>query len=271
MNIFRFLMVFFLFLFVAGAVFPVLAASYSPLLISVKEAIELKKEDPRTLLVDVRGEERFKKIHIPDSINVVLHFIKTKDYLRNMHVILVNRGYGQDRLLRQAEQLNKTGFETAVLAGGLAAWSQQGRKLTGSDPAAQSILHTVDPSAFSAKDFSRYIDISLEETAGGSDLLSRAEHLSVTSLDDLSALVAVIDQVGQSPSDSVLLFNRNGEYELLEGLPGKCETTIFFLQAGSEGYDKVLLQQQAILEPKSERMKTIGGCKTCPPGNGENK
>jgi rhodanese-related sulfurtransferase len=253
-----------LFYVIANAVFPAIAASYSPLLISVKEAIEIKKENPRTLLVDVRGEESFKKIHIPDSINVPLHFIKTKDYLRNMHVILVNRGYGQNRLLHQAELLNKKGFEIVVLSGGLAAWSQQGGKLTGSDFAGESVLHNVDPAAFSEKDFSRYIDISPGETAGNSGLLSRAEHLPVISSHDLSALAAVIDQAGQSPLASVLLFNRNGAYSLLEGLLDECQTTIFFLQDGSEGYDKVLLQQQAILEPKSERMKTIGGCETCP-------
>jgi rhodanese-related sulfurtransferase len=134
-----------LFYVIANAVFPAIAASYSPLLISVKEAIEIKKENPRTLLVDVRGEESFKKIHIPDSINVPLHFIKTKGYLKNIHVILVNRGYEQNRLLHQAELLNKKGFEIVVLSGGLAAWSQLGGKLTVRDPAGQSHLHTVDP------------------------------------------------------------------------------------------------------------------------------
>ncbi len=267
MNIFRFLMVFFLFYSVTGAVASATATSYSPLLISVKEAIETKKADPRTFFIDVRGEENFQKIHIPGSINVPLHFIKTKTYLKEMHVILVNRGYGQGRLLKQAELLNKKGIKTGVLAGGLAAWSQQRNNLAGSDPASHDILHNVDPATFSAKDFTRYIDIAPEKITGNSLLLARAEHLPVSSPDDLPGLVQVIDEPGQSVLASVLLFNRNGEYGLLENLPDKCQTTLFFLQKGSEGYDKILLQQQAILQPKSERMKTIGGCEACPPDN----
>jgi rhodanese-related sulfurtransferase len=256
----------FLFFSVASAASSVMATTdYSPLLISVKEAVEIKKTNPRMLFVDVRGEEDFKKIHIPNSINVPLHFIKTKSYLQKMYVILVNQGYGQSRLLQQAELLNKKGIETVVLAGGVAAWSQQGENLMGSDLTGQRVLHIVGPSPFSVKEFSRYIDISSEKVAGNAHLLSGAEHMPVTSPTDLPALAAVIDEPGQSPLASVLLFNRNGEYDLLKGLPGKCQTPLFFLQEGSEGYEKIMTQQQAILEPKSERMKTIGGCKTCPP------
>ncbi len=265
MKIPVFLVAFVFFSFVAGVVSPATAARYSPLLISVKEAIETKKNNPQAIFVDVRREGYFKKIHIPESINVPLHFIKTKGYLRNMYVILVDWGYSDSRLLHQAELLNKKGIETVVLAGGLAAWSQRGGNLSGSDFTDQSILHRVNPARFSEAEFSRYIDISPEKTAGYSHLLARAEHVPVTSQDDFSVLVAAIDEPGQPPFATVLLFNRYGEYSLLEDLPGKCRTTLFFLQEGSEGYSKMLLQQRAILAPKSKRMKTIGGCSTCPP------
>ncbi len=265
MKIPVFLMAFVLFSSVAGAAFPAMATGYSPLLISVKEAIETKKNNPLALLVDVRGEGDFKKIHIPESINVPLHFIKTKGYLRNMNVILVAQGYSNSRLLQQAELLNKKGIETVVMAGGLAAWSQQGGNLMGSDFTDHTILHSVNPAWFSKTEFSRYIDISSEKIAGDSDLLSEAEHVPVTSVHDLPVLAAAIDEPGQSPFATVLVFNRYGEYSLLEDLPDKCLTTLFFLQEGREGYDEMLLKQRAILAPKSKRMKTIGGCSTCPP------
>jgi len=265
MNILRLLASFFVFFIVTGVAFPVLAASHSPLLISVKEAVEAKKADFRTILVDVRGEEDFKKIHIPGSINMALHFVKTKSYLKNMHVILVNRGYGQAHLLRQAELLNKKRIKAEVLAGGLAAWAQQGRNLTVDDAADHSTLHNVDPAEISEGDFFRVIDVSPEKNEEILNLLSGAEHVPVRSPADVATLAAAIDEPGQSALDSILLFNLNGDYSMLEGLPGICRNTLFFLEKGSEEYNKILLQQRAILEPKSKRIKTIGGCETCPP------
>jgi rhodanese-related sulfurtransferase len=259
------LMAIFLSSVVARAIPPAATTNYSPLLISVKDAIEAKRNNPRTIFVDVRAEEAFQKIRIPDSINVPLHFVKTKGYLDNMSVILVNKGHTYNRLVFQAELLNQKGIETVVLAGGLAGWSQQKGNLAGPGSAESGMLHEVDPAALSLTEFTRYIDISPEKTAGDSPLLSNAEHAPITSLDDLPALAALIDAERQSPLARVLIFNQKGGYGLLENLPGKCRTTLFLLREGSDGYDKNLLQQQAILEPKSERMKTIGGCSTCPP------
>jgi rhodanese-related sulfurtransferase len=259
------LMAIFLSSVVARAIPPAATTNYSPLLISVKDAIEAKRNNPRTIFVDVRAEEAFQKIRIPDSINVPLHFVKTKGYLHNMSVILVNQGHTHSRLLFQAELLNKKGIETVVLAGGVAGWSQQKGKLGKSGSAESGMLHEVDPAVLSFAEFTRYIDISAVKTAGDLPLLSNAEHVPTTSPDDLPALAALIDAERQSPLARVLIFNQKGGYGLLENLPGKCRTTLFFLREGSDGYDKNLLQQQAILEPKSERMKTIGGCSTCPP------
>jgi len=264
MNIAGFLLLLFLFFPVAGIASQAASTSCSPLLISVKEAIEAKKNNSQALLIDVRREAAFNAIHIPDSINVPLHLIKTKSYLRNMYVILVNQGYAVSPLLRQAELLNGKGVQAVVLAGGLAAWSQQGKNFRGSDSADHAILYDVDPATLSAKEFVRYIDISPEKNAGDLSFLSGTESVPVSSSADLPALMQMIGGSGQSPLTSVLLFNRDGEYRLLEDLPEKCQSTLFFLRNGSEGYKKVVFQQQAILEPKSERIKTIGGCKTCP-------
>ena len=248
-----------------SAVSPATNTGFSPLLVSVKEVMAAKKSNPRTLLVDVRGEENFREIHIPDSINVVLHFIKTKIYLRSMSVVLVGDGYADGPLFKQAELLNEKGIKTVVLAGGLAAWSQQGGALMGSDSVGHSDLHNVNPASLSLTEFSRIIDVSSDKTVGDLPLFSKAEHIVVTSLDDVPDLAELIDMPNQSPLASVLIFNRNGDYGLIEGLPNKCQTTLFFLQEGSDGYSKAVAQQRAILEPKSERMKTIGGCPTCPP------
>ena len=239
--------------------------SYSPLLISVKDAIEEKRKNPRMIFVDVRTEDAFQNIHIPGSINVPLHFVKTKGYLHNMTVILVSQGHRHSRLLLQAELLNKKGIKTVVLAGGLAAWSQQDGDLAGPGSAEPGMLHEVDPAALSAIEITRFIDVSAEKLEGDSPLFSGAEHVPVSSQDDLPALAALIDGKRSSSLATVLIFNRKGEYSRLENLPAKCRTTLFFLQGGSEGYGKEMLRQQAILEPKSERMKTIGGCSTCPP------
>lgn len=102
-------------------------------LLTVSEALGLKENDPRTIFIDVRSEIKFNKNRIPTSINVPLHFVRTKQYLKTMRVILVGDGYDTTLLLNYTEKLRKKDLTVHVLAGGIAAWHQQGQKLLGDE------------------------------------------------------------------------------------------------------------------------------------------
>jgi len=51
------------------------------------------------VLVDVRDNESFQKIRIPGSINMSLFAVKTKTFLKTKQIVLVNEGYGYNKLV----------------------------------------------------------------------------------------------------------------------------------------------------------------------------
>lgn len=91
--------------------------------------------------VDVRSPSEYGLYRIAGSINIPLHFVKTKEFLKKRSVVLVNDGRSTTELENTCSELKQAGFErVAVLDGGLLAWYAGTRPLEG-DPVAQSKLN----------------------------------------------------------------------------------------------------------------------------------
>ena len=91
--------------------------------------------------VDVRSPSEYSLYRIAGSINIPLHLLKTKEFLKKLSVVLVNNGRSTIELENTCSELKRSGFEhVAVLDGGLLAWYAGKRPLEG-DPAAQSKLN----------------------------------------------------------------------------------------------------------------------------------
>lgn len=95
--------------------------------------------------VDVRSPEEFARFHIADSINVPLHLVKTKAFLKSQSFVLVNEGRSTADLEKTCSELKQAGFDrVAVMEGGLFGWYVSKRALQG-DPVAQSRLNRMTP------------------------------------------------------------------------------------------------------------------------------
>jgi len=91
--------------------------------------------------VDVRSSAEYDRYHITGSINIPLHQVKTKEFLKKMSVVLVNDGRSTADLEKTCVDLKQVGFDhVTVLEGGLFAWRANKRPLEG-DPLAQAKLN----------------------------------------------------------------------------------------------------------------------------------
>jgi rhodanese-related sulfurtransferase len=244
---------------------------------SVTEAIALKKQDSRAIYVDTRNEKEFLAAHIPSSINIPLHFVKAKMYLKGMKTILINQGYNLEQLRREGKVMQQRGFDVAVLAGGIAAWQQQGQPLENEDFGEQdfSLIPAVDLlHRNSSSFFSLLVDISLadqQEEEKQSVFPGTVIRHPVRGKEDASKLLDVIRNHDLDERDSILILEENGDYSQLKYLAQQCRPTVFFLQGGLKEYQRQLERQRAMLQPREKRLKKVGGCSSCPSGSGQNR
>lgn len=112
--------------------------------ISIADAQRKRREEQATF-IDVRRPEHFQSYHIPGSLNMPLHAIKTKGFFKNTPMILVNEGRTSLALEQTCHELRQQGFaHVTVLDGGLHAWHEAQGELVG-DVVAQRPLHYVTP------------------------------------------------------------------------------------------------------------------------------
>lgn len=107
------------------------------------------KKDVR--FVDVRAAADFEQVRIAESINIPLHLVKTKSFLKNAPIVLVNDGRSSAELEQACQALRHDGFQqVTVLEGGLNAWRENARPLAG-DPLAQARLNRMSAAELSVE------------------------------------------------------------------------------------------------------------------------
>lgn len=86
-------------------------------------AIRRLMQSQHAQLVDVRSPSRYQKSHLPGSINMPGHSVKTKDYLKTQPLLLVGRGHYDHQLFDSCLSLLSSGFkDVSVLEGGVQRW-----------------------------------------------------------------------------------------------------------------------------------------------------
>lgn len=107
-------------------------------------------DDPLSVLVvDVRGENAFRKGHAPGAIELPLFAVKGKNFLRDRTVIVMDEGWGRAaaeiRRLRTEEGMS----QLWLWPGGLVAWRDLGGQVEGDGPfdADRLSSDTVEPIA----------------------------------------------------------------------------------------------------------------------------
>jgi rhodanese-related sulfurtransferase len=131
--------------------------------ISPESVRKMPKE--KLTMIDIRPGEEYARLKIPGSINVPLFAVKTKNFLNNGAVILVNEGYGYAPLEEVCGNLRQAGWDAWILNGGLNGWQQKGFPVEGSASSAGA-LHLMPSSALlQEKEYDNWLIIDAGRTA----------------------------------------------------------------------------------------------------------
>jgi rhodanese-related sulfurtransferase len=108
-------------------------------------AVEKQRLKMDVRFVDVRTPAEFEQYRISESINIPLHLVKTKNFLKNSPFVLVNDGRSTVELEQVCQELRQGGFrQVTVLEGGLNTWRENARPLAG-DAFAQMQINRMRP------------------------------------------------------------------------------------------------------------------------------
>jgi rhodanese-related sulfurtransferase len=128
-----------------------------------RHASETAMADPGTVVVDVRPATIFADATIAGALNIPANLLKTKTFLRDKPLLLLNDGADYAQLESVCQQLQAIGFaNTRVIYGGLQSWWSAGRELTGK-ATDFSRLDAVTPAVYHANKAYRHwliVDVS---------------------------------------------------------------------------------------------------------------
>jgi rhodanese-related sulfurtransferase len=242
--------------------------NYDPALATTPAAAIFGFKDKKFVLIDVRPAADFEKYHIAGSLNIALHALKTKVFLKAGPIVLVNDGFVVAPLVRTCKALNQAGFRATILAGGLMAWKQKGGKVVG-DPFAMPRMSRITPRQLLwEKDHAGLVmaDVSGTDGSGPEDMFPGARHLPL--IKNRKAPDALMDLVKAADADPffklVIITAGDRENDRIERrLVDQDMERVFFLEGGLPAYAKYLEQMQLAKRPASERKVTTGGCKSC--------
>jgi len=241
--------------------------------VTVESVLKKLQEGEEIILVDIRKRSSFEKFWIPGSLNIPLFSVKTKKLFKLKSLILINEGYNYTHLEKECQALRAAGFQASILDGGVYKWKQKDGPLEG-DIFAQKELNKIPPEIFWLEKNYRnwiFIDISRSEERQSDYLIPQKIHIPFVDEPEqfISKLRAIIDNCADNPYTSVLIFNKNGQYnEKIEKFIQKIQNEdVFYLKSGFEGYRAFLEQQASIWQGRDKtkkRIKTGRKCASCP-------
>jgi len=238
--------------------------------VSVAGVFQQAKEGRETLLIDVRSPEAFGRFRIPGSINIPLHFVKTKPFLKKKPFILLDEGVRHGSLAEECRKLADAGFPCSILYGGLTAWQDGGGSLEGDHAAWKGLGDMPAAALFLEKDREDWlmIDVSRQRSTLSTCLMPDAVHVEVSGSPEQSVSeLSDAGWVGRTGSFTrILIFNEKGtDYDSIRFLTGKAGLqNIFYLEGGLEQYAAYLSQRRLSALPRESRLNTTTGCgSTC--------
>lgn len=231
------------------------------LVVTATELLNKTKQNRRMTLVDVRSPEEFERLRIPGSINLPLHAVKTKAFLKAQPFALVSAGCERRDLESECKRLQQSGLKPSILFGGLVAWQSQGGPLEGDRLLVATYKKIPAHLFFHEKDYEsiKVFDVSPNPLPDAKKLIHGNVHVK-----NIESLVKLAMQC-ISTYRTIVLFNENGEqYEKFDAALKKAGiSTAFYLKGGMNGYRNFLETTTLSWKSKAERIVTLGGCGSC--------
>lgn len=230
-------------------------------LVSLSELDKLRTQKDFNL-VDVRTPSQYARYRIADSINIPLHLLKAKEFLKKLSVVLVNDGRSTLELEKTCADLKQSGYtHIAVLDGGLLAWNASQRVLEG-DPAEKSRLNRMSADElFEVRSLSNWSVIDMSTKGIGKDMRSwlpaSVIAVPIKAKGDLIARVSsvVSQQRKRNPQVKVLLIaDDNNVYDRVDASLQKSGVTtgILRLDGGINGYREHVKRQLALWSQQNQ-------------------
>jgi len=229
-------------------------------------AMQLKKKNPKYLIIDIRQAREFKKIHIPGSINIPLYFIKSKRYLKKKIIIIADKGFYYRQIKEECKKLKKLNFDVRILNGGINTWLTKSLPIKGS-VFSQEEFYLID-SRKVYQEQSIYPVLFVDSSAK----THKSKNLKVIFSNIISLntktqqlFTEIIKYNKANPTGSILVFNNFGEdyNELRNQMLAKGINNLFFLKGGLNAYSKYLHNLELAKAPKQNRLKTMQKCRDC--------
>lgn len=232
-------------------------------LISINEVDKLQRHIDFSF-VDVRTASEFEKYRLSDSINIPLHQIKTKGFLKTRTVVLVNEGRNTSELEAACIELRRNGFEKlSVLNGGLFAWNVANRNLEGNAFEQLSLNHLKPEELFELRTNKGLTVLDVSSTVKKDplrkwlpDQVLKVPFKNSSREKSLVQIEAAIKkQYKLRPSSRLLLIADNNDvYELLnERLKkSKLSSRLLRLDGGINEYREYVARQQALWKQQEQ-------------------
>ena len=228
-------------------------------------------QGPKPVIVDIRSPEDYEKLRIPQSMNLPLYAVKTKPYLRDRLIVLVNEGYVYAELAEEARKLKQKGFSAAILFGGLIAWDKNKGELVG-DVFEISRMKGITPKIFyQEKELEQHlvVDLSIEDWAETKNISKNRVRIPIEKLEkylsgDLSGTGKVSLEKANEFMTVLIVNERGSDCEKIEKIVENAKTqNVFFLKGGWLAYEQYVNDLQLASAPKEDRMVTRSACDSC--------
>lgn len=238
-------------------------------LVHPQQLLSQGKRDSATILVDTRPAELYQRFHIPDSINIPLGFIKTKKFLADKPVVLIDNGFALSSLLDIQHELTDQGFsKVSILAGGIVGWLSSGGEINGDSYAAAQASLVAPAQLYLEAGWADLIVIDVSDPATAADFDHKLQLLKIPLKPEAEGAfsAAVTDlMAGRSVrSESLVIISDSGEWydEIAKVLQG-VRANIFYLEGGRTAY-RAYLEKEDKLAHRSTQMAGERTCPVCP-------
>lgn len=217
-------------------------------------------------LIDVRRVDEFQKYQIPDSLNLKPFSIKSKQFLKDKRIVLVNEGHYLSQLEGLCIRLKAEGFhDVAVMAGGLHAWHQAGFPVIG-DRLELSKLTQISPaeliSSLHERDW-KFIDLD-RSLSSLVNLLTTSEAVEYQA--NKADFIAAVNQANRQFDHTVLngflvVNSHGGNYRQIEHLLQLTEAkNIFYLTGGITELKRYLNTHSSLISRLAKGFKEPHRC-----------